>query len=479
MRKRIPALCLLLFLLSLIPVATTLAGERPGGRGELFPEVAQPASLPIYPPGFSETTIFSGLSSPTVLAFAPNGQVFVGEKSGLVKVYDGLNDPTATIFADLRTNVHDYWDRGLLGLAVDPNYPANPYIYVLYTLDAPIGHPPPVFNDDCADPLGNGCTVGGRLSRVQQGGVEEVLIEDWCQQFPSHSIGTLTFGADGALYVGGGDGASFGEVDYGQLGGNPCADPLGSNPPATAEGGALRSQDLRTAADATALNGAILRVDPATGEALADNPLYGGDVADDDRVIAYGMRNPYRFALRPATDQLWIGDVGWSDWEEINRLNDANDSVVENFGWPCYEGSGRQTSYDSTNITICETLYGEPNAVTPPRYAYHHLEHVVAGDGCPVGSSVISGLVFYESGDYPAQLRGALFFADLSRRCIWLMARGGNGEPNPNRRRLFVREINVVDLKTGPAGDLFYVDFYEGAVRRIEYTPARPPAYHR
>lgn len=472
MKKWTPALFLLLTLLVITPVAATLAGQMPYGQGELFREAARPASLPSYPPGFSETTVFSGLTSPVVLAFAPNGQVFVGEKSGLIKVYDSINDPTAATFADLGSHVHDYWDRGLLGLAVDPGYPTNPYVYVLYTLDAPIGQTPPVYNDDCADPLGVGCTVGARLSRVQQGGIEEVLIEDWCQQYPSHSIGTLAFGADGALYVGGGDGASFMEVDYGQLGGNPCADPLGPNPPTTAEGGALRSQDLRTAADATGLNGAILRVDAATGEALPDNPLYGGDVADDDRIIAYGMRNPYRFVLRPTTDQLWIGDVGWNDWEEILRLNDANDSVVENFGWPCYEGNGRQASYDSTNVGICETLYGEPGAVTPPRYAYHHLEHVVAGDGCPVGSSVISGLAFYESGDYPAQLQGALFFADLSRRCIWMMARGGNGEPNPNRRRLFAREINVVDLKTGPGGDLFYVDIYEGAVRRIEYAPA-------
>jgi hypothetical protein len=97
-------------------------------------------------------------------------------------------------------------------------------------------------------------------------------------QYPSHSIGDLHFGADGALYVAGGDGASFSATDYGQLGNpiNPCADPPGGamNPP-TAEGGALHSQDVRTPADPTGLDGALLRLDPVTGAAMAGNPLIG------------------------------------------------------------------------------------------------------------------------------------------------------------------------------------------------------------
>ena len=144
-------------------------------------------------------------------------------------------------------------------------------------MDAPIGGTPPVWNDDCQSPPGatdDGCVVGARLSRLTAAGdvmtgPEEVLIEDWCQQFPSHSIGTLDFGADGALYVSAGDGASFTFVDYGQNGfpaRNPCNDPPtgidGFQTPPTAEGGALRSQDLRTLADPVGYNGTILRVDP-------------------------------------------------------------------------------------------------------------------------------------------------------------------------------------------------------------------------
>src|SRR5919205_271507 len=89
------------------------------------------SAAPTLPAGFQETTAFSGLSNPTVVRFSPDGRVFVGEKSGLVKVFDNLADTTPTVFADLRTNVQNYWDRGLLGLALDPGFTTgSPYVYV-------------------------------------------------------------------------------------------------------------------------------------------------------------------------------------------------------------------------------------------------------------------------------------------------------------------------------------------------------------
>ena len=97
------------------------------------------------PPGFEQTTAISGLNEPTDVEVAPGGRVFVSEKSGFIRTYDSLSDPTAHTFADLRTKVHNYSSRGLLALAVDPEYPAEPYIYLHYVLDAPIGGTPPTF----------------------------------------------------------------------------------------------------------------------------------------------------------------------------------------------------------------------------------------------------------------------------------------------------------------------------------------------
>ncbi|MGH2979130.1 MAG: PQQ-dependent sugar dehydrogenase, partial [Solirubrobacterales bacterium] len=93
------------------------------------------ASALTLPPGFEQTTVFSGLRAPTAVEFAPNGRVFVAEKSGIVKTYDDVSDPTPTVFADLRTQVHNHSDRGLLSIAVDPGFPAQPYVYVHYTHD--------------------------------------------------------------------------------------------------------------------------------------------------------------------------------------------------------------------------------------------------------------------------------------------------------------------------------------------------------
>ena len=108
----------------------------------------------------SPRTVFSGLTNPTAIRFSSDGRVFVAEKSGLIKVFDSLADTQPDVFADLRTQVHNFWDRGLLGLALDPNFPANPYVYVLYTHDAAIGGAAPRWgtagatSDGCPSPPG-------------------------------------------------------------------------------------------------------------------------------------------------------------------------------------------------------------------------------------------------------------------------------------------------------------------------------------
>jgi glucose/arabinose dehydrogenase len=446
------------------PAGTTGAGSPPSGAA-IFAPRHQPDRAPSLPSGFTDSTVISGVGEGTVVQFAADGRVFIAEKNGRVYEWDSITDPTATLVKDLSTNVYDWGDRGMLGMALDPNFTTgNPYLYVLYTLDAPIGQQPPVYHDTCTNgDSDQWCLAGARLSRFtvdgsNHGGAEQVLLEGWCQQFPSHSIGTLAFGPDGALYAGGGDGGSYNQVDYGQLYGNPCGDP-------SMEGGALRAQDERTYSqtDPTGFNGAILRVDPATGNALADNPLVGNADPTDDRIIAYGMRNPYRFTPKPGTDRIFVGDVGWFRWEELDRIKSAGDGTVEDFGWPCYEGLAPEPEYQGANLPICNALYAHPKRVTKPKMALSH------GTGCS-HSNVFSGISFYQGGNYPSKFAGALFMADVYDGCMWWMRAGTNGDPQVSTFKVFGTGLSPVDLKVGPGGDIFYVDWNTGSLHRISYT---------
>jgi len=162
----------------------TQAGIRPAGASTL-------------PTGFRDSVVLSGLVNPTVLQFAPDGRIFVGQKNGVIKVFQSLTDTNPVTVADLSSNVDDYWDRGLLGMTLDPAFPSQPYVYVLYTYDAALGATAPRWNDACPDPPGantDGCTVSARLLRLTLLGntvtQTKVLIKDeWCQQYSSHSIG--------------------------------------------------------------------------------------------------------------------------------------------------------------------------------------------------------------------------------------------------------------------------------------------------
>ncbi|WP_327586250.1 PQQ-dependent sugar dehydrogenase [Nonomuraea sp. NBC_00507] len=459
-----------------------------------------PSAAQALPGSFQKQVVFSGLTNPANIEFASDGRVFVAEKSGLIKVFDSITDTTATIYADLRTQVHNFWDRGLLGMALHPDFPADPRIYVLYAYDAVPGGTAPrwgtagVSGDPCPTPpgaTGDGCLITGRLSSLAPSGssvVETPLITDWCQQYPSHSVGDLKFGSDGMLYASGGDGASFNFADYGQdnltssdiTPDNPCGDPpspVGTalTPPA-AEGGALRSQDPRTSGDPASLNGTTIRIDPDTGAAAPGNPNAGSSDPNLARIIAYGQRNPFRITIRPGTSEVWAGEVGWNTWEEINRIADPT-GPVNNFGWPCYEGSGRQGGYDNLNLTLCENLYAAGAAAhAQPYFAWNHGSRPAPNDPCPSGGSSSSGVAFYNGGSYPDAYDGAMFFSDYSRSCVWVMTKGANGLPDPATIATFDSGIPAVEVQTGPGGDLFAVDYANGQIIRYIYNNTPPTA---
>ena len=375
--------------------------------------------------GFSDTLVMRGLREPLSVAFAPDGRVFVAEKHGAIRVFPRLGARTSTLWADLGERTFTLGDRGLFGLALGP----HGAVYVLYTFDGPVGATEPLGRRRCSELFDGGCVVSGRLSRIERGGGETVLVAGWCQQFPSHGVGDLGFGEDGTLYASGGEGASYERVDTGAPA-NACGDPPG-------EGGSLRAQAAKT-------SGAVIAVDVGSGS---------------HRAVAFGLRNPFRFALRPGSSELWIGDVGSTRSDEL----DVAEVVGEprNFGWPCYEGERPLRSYDEADVPICERLY-ESESVTAPAHVLPRKQEVVGGDGCGKGTQAISGLAFY---------RGGLFFADYVRRCLWFAPAGDDGRPDVDRIELFRRGVaNPVKLMTGPDGDLYYLDFTGGALHRLRYV---------
>lgn len=473
----------------------------------LVPALAAPATPTFSDGHFLDQLAITGLTQPTTVRFASDGRAFVAEKSGLIKEFDSLADTTPTNVADLRTQTDNYWDRGLLGLALDPGFlTGKPYLYAYLVYDAPPGVTAPVWNDSCPSPPGataDGCVVTSELVRLtidtttNVSTAQTVLLHDWCQQFPSHSGGGMAFDSAGNLMVGGGDGASFNGIDYGQLGGtqantptpaNPCGDPptgygVATTVP-TAEGGSLRAQDVRTTSDPTGLDGTIIRINPATGAGVAGNPLASSTDPNNQRLIATGFRNPFRITVRPGTNELYVGDVGDQTWEEIDRVMPPSGALtpttLSDYGWPCYEGAPK-SGWQTLGVNMCTSLYNQANAVTAPLYAYSHKSALPPVGPCFVPdqygnmSSSITGLAFYQGASggsvaYPSTYQGALFFVDYSRNCLGVLLAGAGGVPDPTTMAQVASGLShPVDLLTGPGGDLYYVDLDGGAIHRISY----------
>ncbi|MEM8601654.1 MAG: PQQ-dependent sugar dehydrogenase, partial [Bacteroidota bacterium] len=348
------------------------------------------------PPGFYRENAASGafFDTPVDLAFAPDGRLFVAEKAGRVFVVENgvkLDTP----FLDLSAEVLDHHDRGLLGLALDPAFAQNGYVYLVYVVD-PAGGTGVGEDAERFDAFARVTRYTGSAADPNRAdpATRRVLLGDTFEAgipacFLSHTIGTVAFGSDGTLLVGTGDAASYQEPDTGGL----YPECFGAGRfAATEDLGAYRSQHLGS------LAGKILRLDPATGLGLPSNPFWTGDGTDPaSKVWAYGLRNPFRFAVETGTGSadpaeanpgtLHIGDVGWYEWEELNVARGG-----ENFGWPCYEGPERHSWY--------EQLAAPPGIVctevsqTAPAAQWSHRDPALSSLPNLESRSIIGGAIY-------------------------------------------------------------------------------------
>jgi glucose/arabinose dehydrogenase len=505
---------------------------------------AGPAQATV-PAGFGDETVFEGLSDPTMVRFAPEGRIFVAEKSGKILVFENLQDETPEVFADLSKPVYDFEDHGLLGIALDPLFNlGSPYVYAIYTFNHKLADPetqeplvsnpegvtpawpsagPGFENDECTEAgnpgAGEGCEVSGLVVRMTAEGnhavpsaeepAQKVLLEGWCQQSTTHSIGNVGFGPEGNLFVSGGEGSMFSEPDYGEFG-NPCEDPFeapnGNPRRSKAEGGSLRSQSVlrnhTLPGHQTLLSGTVLRVDPDTGEGVPGNPFYATSTEKNaKRIIAFGFRQPWRFAFNPRTSKLFVDNVGDGTFEQMVRLelNGAagytDGEPAYNSGWPCYESAAEEphknehyayAGEQSPTLQVCLDQYqaeeeGEPETSTP-FFSYAHSGPITPGDPCDAAGTPtdIGGLSFYEGSNYPAEYKNSLFFADPIRGCIYVMKASPNGEPDPASVTTFISgkehfSLPGIDIEQGPEGDIFYTEFGigpdAGTVHRITHAP--------
>jgi len=393
------------------------------------------------PAGFALSKVADkadGLDQPTAFAFLPPvaGQaqrILIAEKTGLLKLLE-TSATGAVVYSrpvlDLRDKVNHFVDRGLIGLAVDPNFVRNGYIYLLYSYD------PPGQAKDTEAPRtgrlvrytmeraldGSGAAAGwGTAARRNSA---TVLLSDFRSDAQNHSVGTVRFAGDGSLFVSLGDGA------------------LSAVPSDLS----LRAQSL------DALEGKLLRLN-ADGSGFAGNPFY--DVKNPrsarSRIWALGFRMPFRFGVQPETDIPYVGNVGWVSYEALYRA-----SAGANFGWPCTESAMNRPEFQAA--PACKDI----NTLTAKRYevAYAH-----AGN-----NASITGGAFVVGQNFPAEMRGSYIFGDYAlqflRRAI-VNAQGDVMKVEP-----FAEGVGEpVDIQFGPDGALYVLSIYSKGLQRIVYQP--------
>ena len=215
---------------------------------------------------------------------------------------------------------------------------------------------------------------------------------------------------------------------------------------------------------------------PTTGAGLPGNPYARERRPQRPRgSIAYGLRNPFRFTIRPGTNEVWAGDVGWNTWEEINRRRRARRAPVANFGWPCFEGTGRQPVRRREPDRLREPVHRRR-----PDRAVLHLQAQRQGRRrvTPARPAARRSPASRSTpgGNYPAAYRARCSSPTTRRSCIWAMPRARTAcrtrrrsDASSATRRARSRS------PAGPGGDLYYVDLAGGTVHRISYTTGNSP----
>jgi glucose/arabinose dehydrogenase len=389
------------------------------------------------PPGFRNETVASGLELPTSFVLLSTDDAYITEKAGVVRVLrDDQVLPTPLV--DLRNRVHDLGDAGLNGIALDPQFDQNGYLYLAFAYEDPAvpssswGQTQRVSRftvvNDVADPASEVVIVGSVTGPA--------CFDNWrtndCMPLNSigyvHTVDDLAFDASGHLLISIGDGGW---------------------PPTN-----QRAQDL------SVLAGKVLRVDRTTGDGVPGNPFIdAGADTNAGRVYAYGFRNPFRFTQRPGSGDLYVGDVGDAAVEEINVVRAGG-----NYGWPCFEGRERRSTVE--NQAFCDDLYRRVETgaltVTEPASSYRHTT--------AAGGSIIGG-VFYSGSNYPEEYRGDFFFGDYGQQFIQRMEfdAGGAAVGSPVGFADAIGAGAPVQFRNGPDGNLWHLSIYPGELRRVVY----------
>ena len=271
----------------------------------IFARAETPMRAAVLPPGFTESLVVSGISNPTAMQFAPDGRLFVAEQGGRLRVIrNGALLPTPF----LTVTVSSVGERGLLGVAFDPNFATNQFVYIYYTATTP--------------------TIHNRISRftangdVAAAGSETIILDlDNLSSATNHNGGALNFGPDGKLYVAVGENAN------------------GAN-----------AQTLSN------LLGKMLRINK-DGTIPSDNPFFATATGRNRAIWALGLRNPFTFAFNFDRAQMFINDVGQNTWEEIN------DGIAgANYGWPDTEGPTNDPRFVAPRYAYNQS--GTPCAIT-------------------------------------------------------------------------------------------------------------------